>query len=135
MSCYIRFMAEPTYTIDADAKGEFLRLTLTGDWNEAIAGRFAADVALTLRRMLAGGTRHGHLRTLVDMRRKNVLPQNVAAEFRRMVRPDSPSKKIALVVSGPLHRMQARRIADDRQKLFDTEEAALAWLHAPDDET
>jgi hypothetical protein len=125
-------MAEPTYTIDADAKGEFLKLTLKGDWNAAITERFAADVALTLRRMLVTGTRQGHLRTLIDMREKNVVPQNVAAEFARMVRPDSPSKKIAMLVSGALHRMQAKRLGDARHALFDTEEAALAWLNADD---
>ncbi len=126
-------MTEPTYTIDADARGEFLRLTLKGDWNAGITERFAAEVALTLRRMLATGTRHGQLRTLMDMRQKNILPQNVAVEFSRMVRPDSPSRKVALLVSGALHRMQAKRIGDARYAVFETEEAALAWLYVPED--
>lgn len=122
-------MTPPTFHIEADAPGEFLKLTLAGDWDEEIAARLAVDVAATLRRMLAGGTRHGHLRTLIDMRRKNVLPQTVAADFAKMVRPDSPSKKIALVFSGPLHRMQAKRIADDRCALFNNVEEAHAWLY------
>lgn len=126
-------MTEPTYTIDADARGEFLRLTLKGDWNAGITERFAAEVAVTLRRMLATGTRHGQLRTLMDMRQKNILPQNVAVEFARMVRPDSPSRKVALLVSGALHRMQAKRIGDARYAVFETEEAALAWLYVPED--
>ncbi len=123
-------MARPTYEIEADTAGAFLRLTLTGDWDAEIAARFAADVAATLRRMSAEGVRHGTLRTLVDMRHKNVVPQNVAAEFAKMVRPDSPSKRIALLVSGALHRLQAKRIADARQRVFDDEDAALAWLLA-----
>jgi len=83
--------------------------------------------------MLATGTRHGQLRTLMDMRQKNILPQNVAVEFARMVRPDSPSRKVALLVSGALHRMQAKRIGDARYAVFETEEAALAWLYVPED--
>lgn len=123
-------MIPPTFYIEADAPGEFLKLTLTGDWDAEITARFAAEVGTTLRRMVAGGTRHGHLRTLIDMKRKNVVPQHVAAEFAKMVRPDSPSKQIALVFSGALHRMQTKRIADERCALFESVEEARAWLFA-----
>lgn len=122
-------MDDPTYMIEADAPGEFLRLTLTGYWNPEITARFAADVAATLARMLATGTRRGHLRTLIDMRQKHLLPQNVAADFAQMVRPESPSRRIAMLVSGAVHRLQAKRMCDDRRRVFDSEEAALAWLN------
>ncbi|KQN93085.1 hypothetical protein ASE95_10935 [Sphingomonas sp. Leaf231] len=125
-------MTKPTYKIEPDVRGEFLRLTLTGDWGAEIAARFADDVAATLQRMLKSGLRHGHLRTLIDMREKNVLPQEVANHFARMVRPDSPSRKIALIVSGPLHRLQTKRIADHRHAVFGDEATALAWLYAED---
>ncbi|VXC33912.1 hypothetical protein [Sphingomonas sp. 8AM] len=123
-------MTPPTFHIEADAPGEFLKLTLAGDWDSAVSARFGAEVAVTLRQMLAAGTRHGYLRTLIDMKRKNVLPQTVVADFAKMVRPDSPSKRIALVFSGPLHRMQVKRIADERCALFDNVEDARAWLYA-----
>lgn len=121
-------MTQPTYHIDANVPGAFLRLHLAGDWDAEITARFAADVAKTLHRMLASGLRHGELRTLIDMREKHILPQNVAAEFAKMVRPGSPSKRIALVVSSALHRLQAKRIGDARHRIFDTEHDALAWL-------
>ncbi len=121
-------MVEPSYSIEADAPGKFLRLTLVGDWNPEIAVRYADEVGATVRRMMADGVRRGELRTLVDMRRKNVAPQSVVAEFEKMVRPDSPSKRIALLSSGALHRLQAKRVADDRCALFEAEDAALAWL-------
>ncbi|WP_210358074.1 hypothetical protein [Sphingomonas beigongshangi] len=121
-------MTRPTYSIDFDAPGEFLRLTLRGDWDTDITERFAADVATTLRKMLASGTRHGHLRTLIDMREKNLLPQNVVAEFAKMVRPDSPSFRIAMIVATKLHALQAKRISDDKRAVFDSEAAAMAWL-------
>ncbi len=124
-------MIAPTYSIEPDAANEFLRLTLTGDWDVAIAQRFGADVTRTLRKMIGQGVRPGHLRTLIDMRRKNLLPQNAAAEFAKMVRPDSPSKRIAMLVSGAVHRLQAKRMSGDRHQIFELEEAAMAWLKDP----
>ena len=121
-------MDQPTYTIEPYAKTGFLRLTLTGHWNVDIATRFAADVDTTLRQMLEQGVKHGELLTLIDMRRKHILPQNVAAEFAKMVRPGSPSRRIAMLVSGALHRLQAQRLSDARRKSFDDEAEALAWL-------
>lgn len=125
-------MTRPTYDIDADAAGEFLRLTLAGDWDRETAERYAVDVAAAVRGMLAAGVRHGQLRTLIDMRRKKVVPQEVVGMFAKMVQPDSPLKRIAMLPSGALHRLQAKRIADDRCALFDNEADARAWLFADD---
>ncbi|WP_294297290.1 hypothetical protein [uncultured Sphingomonas sp.] len=121
-------MVQPTYHIMPDVAGAFLRIDLAGDWDAEITARFTADVTKTLREMLAGGLRQGELRTLIDMRDKNILPRHLVAEFARLVRPDSPSKQIALVVSSALHRLQTKRVADERSRLFDTEAEALAWL-------
>ncbi len=121
-------MTQPTYTIEPNPANEFLRLTLTGDWDMEITTRFTADVAIALQTMIAHGARPGHFRTLIDMREKKLLPQNVAAEFAKMVRPDSPSKRIAMLVSGAIHKMQANRIASERHAVFMAEDAAMAWL-------
>lgn len=121
-------MTPPSYTIEPDAAGEYLHIVMSGHWNEAITAQFSADVAKVLERMLRSGTRHGHLRTLIDMRHKNVVPQSVASEFARMVHPGSPSKRIALVFSGAVHRLQAKRIADDRCRTFDDLDDARSWL-------
>ncbi|MBM6578240.1 hypothetical protein KCP91_17785 [Microvirga sp. SRT01] len=65
------------------------------------------------------------------MREKNILPQQAAAEFAKIVRPDSPSRKIALVVSGTLHRLQAKRLStQEKHRIFDREDEALEWLWA-----
>ncbi|MBJ6122250.1 hypothetical protein [Sphingomonas mollis] len=124
-------MIAPTYVIEPDAANEFLRLTLTGDWDVVIAQRFTTDVTRTLREMIGQGARPGHLRTLIDMRRKNLLPQNAAAEFAKMVRPDSPSKRIAMLVSGAIHRLQAKRMSSEWHRIFESEEAAMTWLMDP----
>ncbi|KTT74605.1 hypothetical protein [Sphingomonas endophytica] len=123
-------MAEPSFAIDADARAQFLKLTLVGDWDAAITARFAAEVMATLRGMMSGGMAHGQLRTLLDMRRKGVVPQVVANEFARILHKDSPSRRVAILASGALHRLQVKRLMDDRCALFDTEEEARAWLFA-----
>jgi hypothetical protein len=92
------------------------------------------EVAAAIRAMIAAGARPGHFLTLIDMSRKNILPQHVAAEFAKMVRPDSPSRRIAMVVSGAIHRIQAKRIGDDgKRRCFDSVAEARAWLFAPDE--
>jgi hypothetical protein len=83
--------------------------------------------------MLSTGTRHGHLLTFIEMREKHVAPQSVAAEFAKMVRPDSPSRRVAILLSGTLHRLQAKQILDDRHAVFPAEDEALAWLMEGDD--
>ncbi|MBI0474345.1 hypothetical protein D9601_03070 [Sphingomonas sp. MA1305] len=123
-------MAPPRYDIRPDANARFLRVTLSGDWDVAISERFATDIAERLRTMLAGGVRHGELRTLIDMRDKMVLPQQAAAHFTRLIRPGGPSKRIALLASGALHRLQVKRFIDDRCRLFEHETDAMAWLLA-----
>ncbi len=127
-------MVAPTFTIDTDPAREFLHLTLTGDWDQPTAERFAAAVPKAIHGMIAAGARPGHFLTLLDMSRKNILPQNVAAEFAKMIRPDSPSKRIAMVVSGAVHRIQAKRIGKDgSRRCFDTEAQARDWLFGPDE--
>ncbi len=123
-------MSAPSYVIDSDAHTQFLKLTLVGDWDATITARFASDVSATLRQMLASGVVHGQVRTLLDMQRKGVVPQVVANEFARMLHPGSPSKRVAILASGALHRLQVKRIMDERCRLFEAEEEARAWLFA-----
>ncbi|KQR87584.1 hypothetical protein [Sphingomonas sp. Leaf343] len=96
-----------------------------------MAVTFLADLERTIRAMIGAGATYGEFRTIVDMSGKNILPQHAAAEFAKIVRPDSPSRKIALVVSGSLHRLQARRLSSaDKHRIFDRREEALEWLWA-----
>ncbi len=124
-------MVPPSFVIEPDPAREFLRITMTGDWTMDTLDRFAAEVGTTLRTMVAAqGVRHGHLMTLVDMTRKGVLPQDVGNAMAAMVNGrDTPSRKIAHVVKGAIHKFQARRLSDDpRIRQFDTEAEAVIWL-------
>ncbi len=124
-------MVAPSFSIECDPAGPFLHLSLVGDWNRVIADRFATEVAGGIRGMIAAGALPGTFLTLIDMSRKNILPQDIATDMARMLRPDSPSRRIAFVVSGSLHLLQARRLCESEgRRCFPTEEVARQWLFA-----
>ena len=124
-------MSDGSYHFETDIDRNYLRLNLAGMWNQRLATAFLSDLEQTIRGMLGAGARYGEFRTLVDMSRKNILPQDAVAEFQSVIRPDSPSRRIALIVSGPLHKMQTKRIAiSDKHRIFDREGDALEWLWA-----
>ena len=119
------------YRFETDPIRNFLRIELVGLWDRSLAIVFAAEVEQTIRGMIEAGATHGQFRTLVDMSKKNILPQHAVAEFAKIVRPDSPSIKIALVVSGVLHRLQAKRLSTtEKHRIFDRQDEALEWLWA-----
>jgi hypothetical protein len=123
-------MADPLFLIEPDSARKLLRITQTGNWTMETVQRYAAALSDAVRHMmLVDGVKHGELITLIDMTSKGVLPREVADALGRMVRPDSPSRRIAFVTSGALHRLQARRlVSDPRVRIFDREADALAWL-------
>jgi hypothetical protein len=121
------------YRFETDPARNFLRVELDGVWDESLTAAFVVDLERTIRGMIGAGAIYGEFRTIVDMSRKNILPQNATAEFAKIMRPDSPSRRIALVVSGTLHRLQAKRLSTmDKYRIFDRDDDALAWLWADD---
>ncbi len=124
-------MSDGRYKFETDPVRNFLRVELAGTWDQPLTTVFVADLERTIRGMIGAGARYGQFLTIVDMREKNILPQQAAAEFAKIVRPDSPSRKIALVVSGTLHRLQAKRLStQEKHRIFDREDEALEWLWA-----
>jgi hypothetical protein len=124
-------VSDGRYKFETDPVRNFLRVELAGTWDQPLTTVFVADLERTIRGMIGAGARYGQFLTIVDMREKNILPQQAAAEFAKIVRPDSPSRKIALVVSGTLHRLQAKRLStQEKHRIFDREDEALEWLWA-----
>ncbi|KQM63195.1 hypothetical protein ASE75_11980 [Sphingomonas sp. Leaf17] len=129
-------MVDGSYSFETDPARNFLRINLTGNWDLPLVERFTTDVATTIRGMIVAGATPGEFRTIVDMSRKYILPQNAVSELGRMIRPDSPSRKIALLVSGTLHKLQAKRFTvSDKHRTFDQESDAVAWLWTDADDT
>lgn len=108
---------------------EFMRVTLWGDWANAQTDGLSVDHAKAISQMKAGGARHGHFLTLVDMREKLLTEAVTVAEFRKSFEANSPSRRTAIIVSPPLPTSMAERIAPPGRVLITyTEEEALAWL-------
>ena len=117
------------HRIEIDPDHEFMRVTLWGDWANAQTDNLSVDHAKAVLQMKAGGARHGHFLTLVDMREKHLTEAVTVAEFRKSFDAKSPSRRTAIIVSPPLPTSMAERIAPPGRVLITfTEEDALAWL-------
>jgi hypothetical protein len=117
------------HRIEIDPDREFMRVTLWGDWANAQTDGLSVDHAKAVLQMKAGGARHGHFLTLVDMREKRLTEAVTVAEFRKSFEANSPSRRTAIIVSPPLPTSMAERIATPGRVLITyTEEDALAWL-------
>lgn len=90
------------HRIEIDPDREFMRVTLWGDWANAQTDNLSVDHAKAVSQMKAGGARHGHFLTLVDMREKHLTEAVTVAEFRKSFEANSPSRRTAIIVSPPL---------------------------------
>lgn len=122
-------MVSAGHRIEIDPDREFMRVTLWGDWANAQTDNLSVDHAKAVSQMKAGGARHGHFLTLVDMREKLLTEAVTVAEFRKSFEANSPSCRTAIIVSPPLPTSMAERIAPPGRVLITyTEEDAMAWL-------
>ena len=115
------------YTIAADRERRLLRLELTGFWSSDEASAFARDQQLAVRRL---GPPFGTHLTLADVSNWDIQSQDVSAIIRDLVlNAASTSKRIALVGSRGLARMQFKRIVDrEGMRVFMSSLDAEAWL-------
>lgn len=125
---------EPGYTIEPDIARRFVRITLYGFWNEATVQRYATDLstmAATAAHLPGGGA---GCRVLLDMRDHILLGKDEAESLQGAVRAPAPGQRTAvLVTSLGLLKRQVGRVASALQPhFFVDEDAAMAWLFAPD---
>ncbi len=121
----------PGHRIETDPSREFMRLTLWGDWANAQNDQLGIDHAKAVQDMKAAGARHGRFRTLVDIREKRLREQEVIAEFRRSIATNSPSRRIAIIVTPDLPTSMAHEMAaPGHVVIVYSEDEAMAWLFA-----
>lgn len=126
-------MAQPAYTIEIDSARRFVEIALIGLWDSATIASFDADLRRSLRVLPAAGCPIGQQLTIFDLTAFIVQVQDVATMFGGMAAdPTIASRRIAVLVTAPLLKMQARRVAPG-YGLFDDRAQALAWLFAPAD--
>jgi hypothetical protein len=118
----------PRFTITADPALDLVMITMGGFFTQAEIDAFehARDVA---HRKLKCG-RNQHL-TLVDMREMLIQSQEAIVGFQRVLNNHATkSKRIAIVTSKTLARMQVERAAERRDVHYFSGEPAEAreWL-------
>ena len=123
---------DPAFTIRIAPERNYVEIVMRGYWDDATMKRFDSELRRMLPALPAGGCRIGEQNTLFDTTAYAVQSQDVLAQLGTMASdPSIGSRRIAVLVSSVLNKLQTRRIAPG-YGLFSDREAALQWLFEPD---
>lgn len=121
---------QPKFSFAVIPELDLVTIEMSGFFQPADVRKFEEARDDAHRQLICGPNRH---RTLVDMREMLIQSQDSVAEFQRVLsNPSTRSRKLAIVVSKTLARMQIQRAAEQRDvKYFaDGTEEARTWLLA-----
>jgi len=125
-------ITDPSFTIRIDAPRKYVEICLLGMWVEATAKRFDHELRRLLPALPRGGCPLGEQNTLFDSTGYAVQAQDVSTHLAGMAADRSiGSRRIAVLVSSTLSKLQTRRIAPGYGVFSDRAEA-MAWLFEPD---
>ena len=123
---------DTVFTIRIEPARKFVDIVMRGFWSAEDFERFNATLRQMLPNLRLGGCAVGDQVTIFDLSAYQVQGQDVLAGLAAMVNdPSIGSRKIAVVLSPGLLKMQARRVAPG-YGLFDDRAGAMAWLAADD---
>jgi hypothetical protein len=123
---------DPAFTIQIDAARKYVEIGMLGLWDDDAAKRFERELRCLLPALPKGGCRIGEQNTLFDSTAYLVQSQDVTARLAGMAAdPSIGSRRIAVLVSSTLSKLQTRRIAPG-YGVFDDREEAMSWLFEPD---
>jgi len=123
-----------SFTIDADAARNLVRVTMSGFFDgESMQSFIVARAAAHERLTCPAGM---HL-SITDVREMKIQSQDMVLAFQRLLSdPAYRSRRLAFVTAPTLARTQlfraiGSRVGSGDTRVFDTLEAAEAWLFAP----
>ena len=121
----VKCMDQRPYLIHLDYSANLMSITFDGlFWTETIAKQFVKDCMIAVASLATSGE---HL-ILIDLRTA-VLQSQVVYEKMKLLIGASTARRIALVATSPLARMQTKRLRlRDSIVLFATLEEARQWL-------
>jgi len=123
---------DPAFTIRISPARKFVEIIMFGHWDAATMRRFDSELRRLLPALPAGGCRIGDQSTLFDTTDYAVQSQDVLEQLGGMAADKSiGSRRIAVLVSKTLTKLQVRRIAPD-YGLFSERDEAMRWLFEPD---
>ena len=113
------------YTVDFRHDLNLLDVAWTGLMTEAVAHSYVEELT---GRFVREGFRTGY-RLRMDFSRIAVQPQDAVATINSRFRGFPRASRIAIVTTSGITRLQVRRLMPQPYlSIFDTGEAALAWL-------
>jgi hypothetical protein len=115
------------YEITTEPARRLVRLKLTGMLTPEIVSRLYRDEHHAIQEM---GCRLGEHLCIVDLTSCPLQVQMVAEAFKSEIGSTAKARRLALYTGNALGRIQARRIARERDDvaLFERREEAEAWL-------
>jgi hypothetical protein len=123
---------DPDFTVLIEPERKYVEISMRGYWDDATMRGFERELRRLPPVLLAGGCRIGEQNTLFDTTDYAVQSQEVLAQLGAMVAdPSIGSRRIAVLGSSMLGKLQTRRIAPG-YGLFRDRAEALEWLFEPD---
>ncbi|PCD03905.1 hypothetical protein COC42_06140 [Sphingomonas spermidinifaciens] len=117
------------YSITTEPARKLVRLKLMGMLSREQVAALYHEEHLAIRAMHC---RPGDHLCIVDLTECPLQLQDVANAFQLGIKSDAKAKRLAMFTGQALGRMQARRIARERDEvmIFERREEAEAWLFA-----
>ena len=120
----------PPFGITSDRAAKLMRITYNGNWTVETVEQLRQETRNEVVRLAAAGCLPHELLILIDRRNQGPLSQEVVEATRTLSTENSGrAKRVALIVSGVLNKMQIKRInVAGTTQVFEDEDAALEWL-------
>lgn len=117
------------FKVQVDVARGLFETAISGFWSLGDVDAFGRAVAAAARQV-ADATRAAPV-SVCDYREAGTQSREVAAALEELVRdPPVRSRRIAIIATKPLAKIQARRLVATRPefRFFDTPEAGRAWV-------
>lgn len=119
-------MTPGRYSLKVCAPGDLIVATLAGFFNIPQVAAYATDIEALIERCSMS---HGGYRILIDIVECAIQSQDVTAAFGRHVAGVPRSKRVAVVTTSSIIRMQIRRIVGRPElAVFKDLSEARAWI-------
>ncbi len=118
------------YELTIDAPRRYLGIAILGSWKKQTTDSFGVDLEAAIRALVNRGAPFGQFRTLLDVRRSEIMAQDLIGFLQAYAERFGPSSEHVSLLSGSvLQQMQYRRIApQERFKYYLDEDQALRDL-------
>lgn len=116
------------HVMKTDLRTGIIEVEMIGFWSLEDVAAYRRDLSIESKQVAAVGKRH---MLLVDYSQAVIQQQVVVAALAALTHEiESPALRIAAFTQGRMAKLQAKRIAAERDdiRIFDSRAEALAWL-------